>query len=303
MNTRQFFAYVLLLVCLTCMASGCAANTLIDQSSGPGDGVVKGTIPPDMSSYNYNPELALGAMFEKVLKANAVSNSCASTNADDFELRRIANVPPPSGCVATLSEPNHKAEERIVRGGANAKVNHLVGEFGLDAKYAFELLVTTPLAASYPASQQCVDEEKVKLMSTEPRTCEIYFVTGATLTQVTFRQYNEVTGSANYNALITVDGQLYGSTSYMQSYPILTVDFFSLGRFLERDEAGFLVPPTVAEAEAAVELIQNLTPEEFIIASALPEQDRSILPELSIENLLEDPAVRFDLPRDAPVIE
>lgn len=253
-------------------------------------GAIAGTIPPEMSSYRYDPALALGAMFERVLKGSATENTCDSTNANDFELRRIVSLATLPECEPQRSEPNQKFEERIVKGGANAKINHLVGEAGLEAEYAFEFLVSNPAAASYPGNQVCVDTVKLTQFPPSPRTCEIYFVNGATLSQITYRQYAKVDVNAKYNAIVTVEGTAYGSSSHMQALLVLTADFISLGNWFARDANGFVIKPTESEAEAVMEEVKSLSPSEFFEVTALSETDKALLADLSMENLLMDPS-------------
>lgn len=231
----------------------------------PFSGAIEGTIPPNMSSYRYDPAAALGAMFELVLKPDAVVNNCFSPNMDDYQFKTIAPIGVGTGCTAEPKEVNQKFEERIVKGGVDADISYLVGEVGTKAEYAFEFVVNTTSAVSYPQSEGCFDVVKVVQIRPSPRSCEISIATGASVTQITYRQYSEFDADVRYNAVVNIDGKAYGSNSYMQSLLVLTVDNQPISNLYQRNAEGFLVALDEAEQFATTEAIEELTPDQFLM--------------------------------------
>lgn len=249
-----------------------------------GDALGTGVIPPDMASFRNNPTSALGAFFAKVAKSDE-QNSCTSPDASDFVLARITGPAPVATCTAETTGPT-EFEERTVKGGVDAGISYVVGEAGTNDTYAFEFHITNPMVAFYPASQECVDTARVVVLPPPPQTCDILFVTGATLTQATYRQYVEIQVTARYNAVVNIEGKAYGSSSSMQSRRLLTVDFITLRNWFAKDENGFLQAQTPSVAASVAGEIQELTTEEFTEAVSLTEEQKAQLHEISLENLL-----------------
>jgi hypothetical protein len=246
-----------------------------------GDALGTGVIPPDMASFRNNPTSALGAFFAKVAKSDEQS-SCTSPEASDFVLTRITGPAPVATCTAETTGPT-EFEERTVKGGVEAGISYVVGEAGTNDTYAFEFHITNPMVAFYPASQECVDTARIVTLPPPPQTCDILFVTGATLTQATYRQYVEILATARYNAVVNIEGKAYGSSSSMQSRRLLTVDFITLRNWFAKDENGFLLARIAPQADLIASEMQGLTLEEFDQETALTEEEKAQLKEISTE--------------------
>ena len=245
-----------------------------------------GTILPNMNSFRPDPKSALGAVYALKLKPNPSVASCSSPNADDYELEPIElqNAPNSTFPDCTPQEfPPHDFEERMIKAGADAKVDALIGEASVNGDSAYEFHVTN-VSAVYPSDRTCVDPERVTSIHLPARTCRLFYVKGATTTQITFRRYSAITGTVQYNSLITVDGKAYGSSEQMQSLLLLTGDFRSLAWFKPGGD-GFLVDNTPAQAVAVAAVVGNIAPSAVISDTALPIREAQLLPELSINNL------------------
>lgn len=250
-----------------------------------GDALGTGVIPPDMASFRNNPTSALGAFFAKVAKSD---KTCTSPDASDFVLVRITGLAPVSTCSAEAAGPT-EFEERTVKGGVEAGISYVVGEAGTNDTFAFEFHITNPMVAFYPASQECVDTDKIVTIPPPPQTCDILFVTGATLTQATYRQYVEIEATARYNAVVNIEGKAYGSSSSMQSRRLLTVDFITLRNWFVGNEDGFLQAQSAPETALNASEMRGLTPEEFERMTSLSDEEKAQLHEISIES---SPAVQ-----------
>lgn len=247
-----------------------------------GDALGTGVIPPEMASFRNNPTSALGAFFAKVAKPD---KTCKSPEAGDFILIRITGPAPVSTCTAETAGPT-EFEERTVKGGIEAGISYVVGDAGTKDNYAFEFHITNPMVAFYPASQECVDTDKIVTIPPPQQACDILFVTGATLTQATYRQYVEIEANAKYNAVVNIEGKAYGSSSSMQSRRLLTVDFITLRNLFAHNAEGFLQAPTAPVAASIAEEMAKLTPEDFTTAVSLTTEEKAQLRKISIDNLL-----------------
>lgn len=245
-----------------------------------GDALGTGVIPPDMASFRNNPTSALGAFFAKVAKSD---KTCTSIEASDFVLVRITGPAPMSTCTAETAGPTD-FEERIVKGGIEAGISFVVGEAGTKDNYAFEFHITNPMVAFYPASQECVDTDKIVTIPPPSETCDILFVTGATLTQATYRQYVEIQANTRYNAVVNIEGKAFGTSSTMQSRRLLTVDFITLRNWFVRDADGFLEAQSASEAAPIASEVRELTLAEFKRETSLSNEEKAQLHELSIES-------------------
>lgn len=259
-----------------------------------GDALGDGTFLPDMSSFRPDPAAALGAVYAVQLKTTDGANErgCGSKNPDDFEIKAIELLPAPDdsfpACTATIF-PKRDFEERIVKGGADAKVDALVGEGTAAGNYAYEFHVSS-VSAVYPEGPTCVDPRRAAGVQLPPRTCEVRYVRGATSIQVSFRQYTAITGTLQYNSVISVEGSAYGSSDDMRTLLLLSGNFRALPWF-DPGENGFLVSNTPPQVAAVVAAVEDLGPAAVLSETVLSPADALMLSDISVQYLRDAPTI------------
>lgn len=192
-------------------------------------------LAPNIKAYYTNPAGALGGVY--ILKAKP-GKTCADSKPGELE---ADSLPPPSlpkGCkVNTSSELNLISKK--IHGGTSAELKYFVGEAGASTDYAFEFFMSRPYSASFDNATSCVAVSEIMQMELPARTCEVRFIKGVMLTQLTYRTYvNDSTKTQNAFTALNLGGTAYYSVSDMITLPLLSVDSYTLEQFFARDDRG-----------------------------------------------------------------
>lgn len=217
------------------------AAKLIDQSFQPYAGPFKDRTPaPAISSYRQDPVNALGSIYAKVAKP---SKTCSSTDVSDFEYRRLIEERP-DGCEPQVF-PAITVARRFVDGKAAAEIDYIVGKAALGADFAYEFIVSEPVTATFRSTGKCIVETKIDALRIPHQTCDLRYVAGVVVTQVSYRQFKRLQSDVSASYFVKVGGSVYGSSEEIVNKWYLTVDTLDLTRFFVPDDAtGFLGRPT-----------------------------------------------------------
>ncbi len=229
------------------------------------DGPFEGRVPaPGISSYRQDPINALGSIFAKVAKSGA---TCSSTNADDFEFVRLVEQRPET--CQSKAYPASTVAQMLVDGKTAASIEYIVGKTGVSAEYAYEFIVSEPITAVLVDTSKCLVSTQIQALRLPARTCDLKYIAGVVVTQVSYRQYRKLAVQGDASYVVKVAGEAYGSAEQLTNKWYMTVDPLDLTRFFTSNDSGFLQNRTTALPPAEVKDLPKVKPD--------PETDRVIL--------------------------
>lgn len=194
------------------------------------------TPAPAISSYRQDPVSALGSIFAKVAKP---SKTCLSTDATDYEYRRLIEQKPAT--CQSKTYPAATVASMLVDGKTATNIEYIVGKASANAEYAFEFTVSEPVTAALLNTEECVIDTKIDALKIPVQTCDLQYIAGVVVTQVSYRQYRKLEVDASASYVMKVGGQAYGSSEQLVNKWYMTVDTLDLTRFFgQNTTTGFL---------------------------------------------------------------
>jgi len=190
-------------------------------------------LAPNISSYRQNPSAALGTVFVRVLKDT--SSSCMSEDTNAYDYKRLLDHRT-DACKESIYPPSSLIT-KVVSGSSTTDLKFIFGELAGKSEYAFELFVTEPVTAVLEQPSQCVNLSELTKTQVPSGTCQINYITGVVVTQITHKSYiqSETSGGFNYSA-IKLNGNLYTSNKNISNNYVITVDMVDVtNEFAIRD--------------------------------------------------------------------
>jgi hypothetical protein len=214
---------------------------------------------PSSSALRNNPEFALSTIFVRVAKRPGTR--CDSDKPEDFKWERLFKHQLDS-CVIDARPNTVALTIKKVSGQAAASFAHLLGGVNASSEYAYEFSITEPVVAVEEDPSKCFDAQAIMKMRLPQRTCEVRYITGAVLSQITSREFKEIKAEGSVASAVQLSGKAYGATDNVVNRFALTVNTIPASQyFLERPAFGYLMNYPLTDAgtvddEAAAALLR-----------------------------------------------
>ena len=196
-------------------------------------------VPSGFTSVRRDPGLLLGSIYVIMAKEG---KTCASDNPADFEQDRLPDFRKNAGqgC-SVVSFPTQTLNDNIVKGSVKGDLEIVVGKGQVEAEATYELKYEDVATAAFDSPRACIDTDAMKKFELPARTCVARYISGAVLTDITWRSYRAVKAGmeGSYMALIKVGADTMGSTDSLKLTPIISVDSVNTGMY-EAGTDGFL---------------------------------------------------------------
>jgi hypothetical protein len=223
---------------------------------------------PNISTMRNNPVFALGTLYARVALPG---KTCDDPDTSAWKFARLLSLRSEKCEVETKPSADQLVSKKVKGGGA-ATFKALIGDVTMDAEAAFEFFISEPVSAYFKDSMRCFDQESLKKYNLPPRTCEVFWISGVTLTQVSYRSYRQLKGTADAAfAVVKIDGNAYYNTDDTQTRYLMTVDpievsqeFQRKGAFLTKVLAtrGLVEGSRLAPDQRARHVAKYFTPDE-----------------------------------------
>ncbi|WP_205525832.1 hypothetical protein [Pyxidicoccus trucidator] len=177
---------------------------------------------PAISSLRNNPSYALSTLY--VRKARREGVSCDSPDAGDFEFERLFKHQL-AGCEVDSRPGIDALTLKKVTGQAALSFQHVVGGINSSADHAYEFSISDPVIAAEKDPAKCANIVEIMRQRLPARTCEVRYITGVVLTQITSRELKEVKveGQAA-QSVVQIGGKFFGATTNIVNKFDMTVD-------------------------------------------------------------------------------
>jgi len=244
---------------------------------------------PAISSYRQNPVAALGSVFVRVARDG---KTCKSKDAADFTYQRLLEPPLRSDCKSNIYPAGDLITKRV-EGKATAELGYLIGSAAGDASYAFEFFISEPTSASFENPSKCTDSVSISAVELPTQTCEVRYIVGVVLTQITFRTYRKVEGKTeNAFSVVKIGSSVYGNTTDIDNKFIITVDALNVSPFFV-SEGGFLKRrPSGATPAEALRPFMGLK-DEVLRAKLAPTKEAKAILLQSFDEAMRSPGMQL----------
>jgi hypothetical protein len=251
------------------------AEALDDQMR---DFVAGRKVPRGFTSVMRDPGLLLGSVY--VIKAKK-GKTCDSSDPVDFEEDRLPDYrkSEQDGC-KIVPFPSLTRFDQRVSGKVKGELSAVLGSARVNAESVYELKVEDFQTAAFASPRACIDKDALMGRKLPDRTCLAFYITGAVLTQVSWRSYEkaDVAANASYLALIKVGTELMGSKETVNVTPVISVDTVDPGTWAVGNDGFLQTDPnkSVAGRQRLGKLVDALEKKQKVDTSDADERWRRI---------------------------